>query len=138
MIVRLPPLDQRQDEVPLLAARFLERAPEETGVMGGPSRFTPDALAALVAHHYAGNVRELRELVWEGYLHAVQVRSAVLSLEHLDAAVMGEMRYDRRRSPEERRRAVEWALTAEGGNIARAARRVGVSRNTVKALRAPL
>jgi DNA-binding NtrC family response regulator len=101
-----------------------------------PTRFTSAALEALGAHHYPGNVRDLRELVREGYLHGVQAGSAVLGVEHLDESVWGSVRVDRRRSREENRRLIEWALRAEGGNVARAARRLRASRNTVANVRA--
>src|SRR5690242_3139436 len=84
MVVRLPSLAERREEIPALAQRFLGLAPEETGVAPGPTRFTSSALEALSAHHYPGNVRDLRELVREGYLHAVQAGSTGLGIEHLD------------------------------------------------------
>jgi len=136
MVVRLPSLAERREEIPALAQRFLRLAPEETGVTSGPRTFTSSALGALGAHHYPGNVRDLRELVREGYLHAVQASSEVLGIEHLDESVWGSLRVDRRRSREENRRVIEWALTAEGGNVARAARRLRASRNTVANVRA--
>jgi DNA-binding NtrC family response regulator len=135
MVVRLPSLGERREEIPALAQRFLGLAPEETGVTPGPGTFTSSALEALGAHRYPGNVRDLRELVREGYLHAVQAGSDVLGIEHLDESVWGALRLGRRRSRQENRRLIEWALVAERGNVLRAARRVGVSKNTVKAVR---
>lgn len=135
MIVRMPPLAERSAEVPVLAALFLSRAPEDTGVPNGPSQFTPAALAILMDHQYSGNVRELRELVKEAYLHAVQDGSAQLGAEHLDPSVGRGRRYDRAMSWEEKRRLIDVALAAERGNVTRAARRVGASRNTVLAVR---
>jgi DNA-binding NtrC family response regulator len=132
MVVRLPSLAERRQEIPALAQRFLGLAPEETGVATGPARFTPSALEALGAHHYPGNVRDLRELVREGYLHAVQAGSNVLGIEHLDESVLGTLRVSRRRSREENRRAMEWALDVEKGNVARAAARIGAGRNAVR------
>ena len=138
MFVRMPPLSERREEVSVLAAHFLSRAPEDTGVSNGPSGFTPSAVAALVEHQYSGNVRELRELVREAYLHAVQTRSTLVGVEHLDPSVWGELRVGRRRRPEENRRLIEWALRVERGNIAGAARRIGASRNTVARLKSQL
>lgn len=132
MVVRLPSLAERRADIPALAQRFLGLAPEETGVPAGPARFTPSALEALGAHHYPGNVRDLRELVREGYLHAVQAGSDVLGIEHLDESVWGALRVGRRRSREENRRLIQWALEAEGGNVARAAARIGAGRNAVR------
>src|SRR5262249_23015641 len=59
--VHLPPLRQRLEDIPLLADHFLRRYAAEldkrvTGV-------APDALAALVAHAYPGNVRELENII---------------------------------------------------------------------------
>jgi psp operon transcriptional activator len=136
MVVRLPSLEERRDEIPALAQRFLGLTPDETGVPSGPAHFTPSALEALAAHHYPGNVRDLRELVREAYLHAVQAGSDVLGIEHLDESVWGALRVGRRRSREENRRLIEWALKAEGGSIARAARRVQAGRNTVRSISA--
>ncbi len=135
MIVRLPALAERREEIPALAQRFLGLAPEETGVVSGPSQFTPSALEALGAHHYPGNVRDLRELVREGYLHAVQAGSEVLGIEHLDESVWRALRVGRQRSREENWRLIKWALEAENGNVARAAGRVQAGRNAVRAVK---
>jgi len=66
--IRLPPLRERKEDVPLLAATFLRRLAEKNArpVEG----FTPAALAALEAYAWPGNVRELE--------HAVE-RAVVLS-----------------------------------------------------------
>ncbi len=135
MVVRLPPLADRREEIPSLAARFLSLAPEDTGVAGGPTQFAPSALGALTVHYYPANIRDLRELVREGYLHARQTSSALLGIEHLDSSIWAGAVVDRRRSREENRRLIIWALEAEHGNVLRAARRLGVSKNTVKAVR---
>ena len=61
-VVRLdvPPLRARADDVPLLAAHFLERACVEAGV--APMRFSAAALAALRERAWPGNVRQLENL----------------------------------------------------------------------------
>ncbi|MFZ5895278.1 MAG: sigma 54-interacting transcriptional regulator [Myxococcota bacterium] len=59
--VRVPPLRERRDDVPLLAEHFLQRYTRE---FGKPVRgFTPEALALLSAHDWPGNVRELENEV---------------------------------------------------------------------------
>ncbi len=54
--LRLPPLRDRRDDVPLLAAHFLERLSRERAV-----KFTlhDDALRVMMRHDWPGNVREL-------------------------------------------------------------------------------
>ena len=59
--VRLPPLRERKEDVPLLAAHFLEThsAKHSTPIEG----FTTEALEALVRYDWPGNVRELESAV---------------------------------------------------------------------------
>ena len=59
--IRLPPLRSRRGDVALLAAHFLAQYNEEMGkaVPG----FSQDAMQALLAHPFSGNVRELANLV---------------------------------------------------------------------------
>ena len=59
--VELPPLREHPEDVPLLVEHFLARARR---AMNRPGlAITPDALAALAAYHYPGNVRELQNVV---------------------------------------------------------------------------
>lgn len=59
--IRLPPLRERREDIPLLAARFLEIAAERHRKrIGG---FEPDAMALLCSFDWPGNVRELRNEV---------------------------------------------------------------------------
>jgi Nif-specific regulatory protein len=59
--IRVPPLRERRDDVPLLAARFLERFGAELGksIPG----FSQQAMELLVAYTWPGNVRELQNEV---------------------------------------------------------------------------
>ncbi|WP_240096278.1 nitrogen regulation protein NR(I) [Thermomonas flagellata] len=58
----LPPLRERREDVPLLAARFLAQAAQRLQLP--PKRLAADALARLAAHPWPGNVRELENLCW--------------------------------------------------------------------------
>jgi two-component system response regulator AtoC len=59
--IRVPPLRERPSEVVPLAERFLEQARAQFGL--GRMTFSPAALAAIKAHHWPGNVRQLRNAV---------------------------------------------------------------------------
>ena len=59
--LRVPPLRERSEDVPELAAHILARLAERDGVR--PHRLTPQALAALRQHAFPGNVRELENLL---------------------------------------------------------------------------
>ena len=59
--VEVPPLRERPEDVPLLAAHFLERfATQMNRRIDG---FTEDALAALSGYPWPGNVRELQNTI---------------------------------------------------------------------------
>ncbi len=59
--IRVPPLRDRRDDIPLLAEHFLKRFVRETGrkIKG----FTPAAMKKMTEYHWPGNVRELRNVV---------------------------------------------------------------------------
>jgi two-component system response regulator PilR (NtrC family) len=59
--LRLPPLRERREDIPLLVDYFVRKYSEE---LGTPSkRLTRDALGCLEAYRWPGNVRELENLV---------------------------------------------------------------------------
>ncbi len=60
--LELPPLRERREDVPQLAARFLANAAATLG--NAPKRLSGAALARLQAHDWPGNVRELENLCW--------------------------------------------------------------------------
>jgi DNA-binding NtrC family response regulator/CHASE2 domain-containing sensor protein len=58
LVLRLPPLRERLDDVPLLADHYLHTAAAQAGREG--MRLSREALAALQRHEWKGNIRELR------------------------------------------------------------------------------
>lgn len=58
--LHLPPLAERREDIPLLAARLLARA--ATSMRLEPKRFSPAALGALAQFAWPGNVRQLENL----------------------------------------------------------------------------
>ena len=59
--IELPPLRIRRDDVPGLVDHFLAHYSAQYGV--GPKRIAPDALAALVACDWPGNIRQLQNAI---------------------------------------------------------------------------
>jgi len=57
----LPPLRDRQEDIPSLVEHFAAQVTAQNGWK--PVPFTPEALAGLQAHSWPGNVRELRNMV---------------------------------------------------------------------------
>ena len=59
--IRLPPLRERLEDLPVLVGHFLERLEPKLGrALAG---FTPEAERGMRAHHWPGNVRELENVV---------------------------------------------------------------------------
>jgi two-component system response regulator AtoC len=59
--IHVPPLRERQDDIPLLAKAFLQEFRVEMGK--AVSEISEEALTALVAYSWPGNVRELRNAI---------------------------------------------------------------------------
>jgi two-component system nitrogen regulation response regulator NtrX len=59
--VAVPALSERRDDVPILVDHFFARFAAEQGVP--PPEIAPDAMAALQAYEWPGNVRQLRNVV---------------------------------------------------------------------------
>jgi two-component system nitrogen regulation response regulator NtrX len=59
--IRVPSLTERREDIPLLARHFMIRSSESAGIPG--REFGEDALAALQAYDWPGNVRQLRNVV---------------------------------------------------------------------------
>ena len=59
--IRVPPLRDRREDIPLMARHFMARASEAARL--APREFGEDALAALQAYTWPGNVRQLRNVI---------------------------------------------------------------------------
>lgn len=59
--IRIPPLRERREDIPLLAAFFIDKLRPKLGRK--PLRLTDQALAQLIAYDWPGNVRELENII---------------------------------------------------------------------------
>jgi two-component system, NtrC family, response regulator HydG len=134
--LQVPALSDRKEDIPLLAQHFLQMfaAKNKKNIKG----FTPQSMEKLVKYNWPGNVREL--------MNAVE-RAVVLSrLEYLDADELGLLMADNqitggndRLRPSENmpldeveKRSILEAVNACGGNKSEAARRLGITRKTLR------
>jgi two-component system NtrC family response regulator len=124
--IEIPPLRERLDDMRALANHFLERAAAEYKVR--VRRFSGEAMAAMHAHPWQGNVRELEN----------RIRRAVIMVDgrRITAADL-ELSSDSQPQPlipikvarnETERRVLEEALRLYRGNISRAAKAIQISR----------
>lgn len=67
--IHMPPLRDRPDDIPLIAAHFLDDIGRREGER---KRFSEEVLGRLAAYHWPGNVRELRNIVHRAYVMAPQ------------------------------------------------------------------
>ena len=127
--VRIPPLRDRQGDKSLLAHAFLEKFAQMNGrhLRG----FTPEALAAIEAHPWPGNVREIENTMKRAVIMAETGQITVADLA-LPTTVVREDSLNLRQVREEaERNAVLKALARANGNVAQAAELLGVSRPTL-------
>lgn len=75
--IDVPPLDERRDDVELLAVNFLGELNVQENTA---KRFTPAALRALTNHGWPGNVRQLRNAVQRAFIMA---EDDEIDVEHL-------------------------------------------------------
>ena len=142
--IHLLPLRERLEDLPSLAAHFMQRYSREQqrDLVG---EIAPDALAALLAYPWPGNVRELRNVIYESLVYKrggrelllsdlpkrVLIRGRESSREPVidRAAVAGRIERGTMSLKDEvaalQRVAIEEALKRTGGNAAQAARLLG-------------
>ena len=134
--VKIPPLRDRPGDAVLLAQAFLERYARELGrsIKG----FTTDALAALEAHAWPGNVREMENLIKRASIMAdgTQITAADLGLDSVDTEPKPFNLRQARENAE--RLAVSRALAHTDGSIAQAAELLGITRPTLYDLMAKI
>jgi two-component system, NtrC family, response regulator AtoC len=133
--VRLPPLRERREDLPLLVEHLVEKHAVRLG--RPPRRPDADAMRAILDHPWPGNVRELEHAIERGLLLA---QGDAILLEDLppelvaaapgDAAPPAEGRYRHARDTWERR-FLDDLLREAGGNVARAAELAGLHRSTL-------
>ncbi|MBW2282576.1 MAG: sigma 54-interacting transcriptional regulator, partial [Deltaproteobacteria bacterium] len=125
----LPPLRDRPEDIPVLAASFLARYAEE----GGPAGLEPEALEVLIGHPWEGNVRELENCIEAAAALAHGPRLTVADLGLGPAAARRVNRpagIDLSLGAYERA-CLEDALEQAGSDVRRAARLLGIGRSTL-------
>jgi two-component system NtrC family response regulator len=128
--IEVPPLRERGEDVILLANTFLQRAAQ---AQRRRARFSPDALRALLAYSWPGNIRELENKVRRAVIMA---QGRVIEPADLDLEPGPEARPTSLRETRERveREALVEMLGRHRGNVSQAARELKVSRPTLHGL----
>ena len=128
--IRLPPLRDRTEDIPILAEHFLKlhRERYRRAIMG----FTPEALDALRKHLWPGNVRELDHVIERAVLMSPGsiVTPFDLALEATPDARLSA-RLEEMSLEDAERLLIKKALARFEGNANRAAEALGLSRSAL-------
>ncbi|HTX99346.1 MAG TPA: sigma-54 dependent transcriptional regulator [Bacteroidota bacterium] len=133
--IRIPPLRERPEDIPLLVHHFMEDISHELGKE--VQEITDDTMKLLMDHSWPGNVRELRNAIERGI---VTCRTRVLTPEDLnflkgpapngagqpEFAIPSNMSLD-----DLERQAIVSTLQRTQGNIKEAASVLGIDRSTL-------
>lgn len=136
--IEVPSLCRRSEDIPLLAAHFLQRFAERNrkNIKG----FAPQALDSMLRYSWPGNVRELENAVERA---VILCNGDLITGRELPASVVGAPVETTAAAPEGEaslaglpldtveRRAIEETLRQTGDNKSEAARRLGITRATL-------
>jgi DNA-binding NtrC family response regulator len=128
--IRLPPLRERRDDIPLLLDHYLELNSNKTGK---PSKiFSEKAVKALTEYHWPGNVRELTNLVERLY---TIVEGPMIDLEDNAPYNFGKKKIKNMPLKEAmnvfEKTYISEVLESVDGNRKKAAKILGIHRNTL-------
>ncbi len=144
--ISLPPLRMRRDDIPLLAAHFLEKHSGESG--SNVVSLHPESIKRLCDYTWPGNIRELEnvikraiilskgsvigpELLLEGAEKHIVTENSVkerLSSYLTDDIKLKEGEVFKLAGEEFEKDLLKWALAKTGGNQLKAAKILGISR----------
>ncbi len=125
--IRIPPLRERPEDIPVLATFFWRAAADRVGTT---ATLTHGIVAALSRYHWPGNVRELQNVIAalavaapsRGRVRPSLLPSVVTGATPLSCALLTDAR------AQFERRFIEVAVARAGGSHTRAARELGISR----------
>jgi DNA-binding NtrC family response regulator len=134
LTLTLPPLRERGEDILLLARHYAQQTAQRYRL--APPRFTEEALDALASYAWPGNVRELKHLTERAVLLSGDAPLAVAAF-----ALPTRSREEAQALPEgwrgvtlgdAERTLIQQALAESRGNISEAARRLGITRMTLR------
>lgn len=129
LVLRVPPLRERVDDIPMIAAHLIDRLAARCGLKS--ARLDREALDRLVAHAWPGNVRELESVLARALLRSAGGVIGTQDLAGLPDSELGGSRIGGGGSRGLEAAMIEDALRAARGNVSAAALRIGWSRQAL-------
>ncbi|MEP6763292.1 MAG: sigma-54 dependent transcriptional regulator [Gemmatimonadaceae bacterium] len=131
--IHLPPLRERREDIPLLAAHFLQTHAKRYGK--SVAGFEAEAMRALLAYNWPGNVRELAHAIERATLladhDAVRVTDLALGVASVPQAMQAVQRMEDMSLEDVERVLITKALSRFQGNVSLAAQALGLSRSAL-------
>ncbi len=131
--IHLPPLRERRDDIPALVALFVARYGRRPD--GSVVQVAPEALAALQAYSWPGNVRQLENVVHRATVLCRDeiIRFEDVSLELGERGSGGPLTTDLRATLNAVEQGLlERAVREHQGNLTAAGRALGIERNLLR------
>lgn len=136
VVLHAPPLRERKEDIPLLAQHFLTlfAGKNSKNIKG----FTPQAMEKLLKYAWPGNIRELMNAVERAVVlsRGEFLDAGELSLLMEDDSITEQINQNRRPAnvplEEMEKRTILEAINASDGNKSEAARRLGITRKTLR------
>jgi transcriptional regulator with GAF, ATPase, and Fis domain len=129
--IRIPPLRERREDIPLLAEHFVQRIASELGkdIAG----ISADALKVLIDYDWPGNVRELENVIERAIVTSHNGTLIDRDFAWLTQCTSNKQNWDVPDVPlsELERRAIIAVLERKGGNVKEAAVSLGIDRSTL-------
>jgi len=140
VIINLPPLSQRREDIPLLCRHFVDKYNRkfDMAIQG----VTPECMEVFHAHLWPGNVRELEHVI-EGAMNIIGEDEYYIDVHHLPPNMVPQHPTERNLTeldnctlPEAidlvERGMIKRAMAQTAGNITRAARLLGITRQSLQ------
>ena len=129
LVISLPPLRERGDDVVLLAQEFLQKYAAQNGKTN--IAFVPETLRAINRHPWPGNVRELQNRIKRAVIMADSKRITEKDLELSTGLGFSSSTTLKEARENVEREMVQRALKRNLGRISSAAAELGISRPTL-------
>jgi DNA-binding NtrC family response regulator len=138
-VVEMPPLRERLDDLPLLVTHFLRLFSNDMGM--SPPSVDPDAMKLLESYSFPGNVRELKNVIERALIESgggpiqrqhIHLLETVPHRKTSNGVARGCQKDLIPLNLDEAEQVlIQRALTQSGGNVAEAARLLGVNRSRI-------
>jgi len=128
--LRIPPLAERKDDIPLLCHHFIEKYANLTGKK--VTDISPEALEILASYDFPGNVRELENVIERGValtkINVIDVKQLPEDLRGLSFQTFRRKDGEMPSLNDQEKAYIKWVLQETKGNKTTAAQILGIDR----------